>query len=78
MSRVRISLIPLLCVFLCSVVAAPELPGASGYWKSLRARFPYHIQTIVVSPKAEDGTRFLIVAEPPPHVTLEGFKGAGC
>ncbi len=43
-------------------------------WKSYRQQYPYHAQLIAVSPRAADGSRVLIVSEPPPHVTLEAFR----
>jgi hypothetical protein len=42
-------------------------------WKSFRTRYKYHIQTIAVSEPHTDGSRTLIISEPPPHVTLQGL-----
>jgi hypothetical protein len=42
-------------------------------WRQFRATFPFHMQTIAVSQEAPDGTRTLVISEPPPHVTLEGL-----
>jgi hypothetical protein len=43
-------------------------------WGNFRRAFPYHIQAIAASAPYEDGTRTLIVSEPPPHVTLRWLK----
>jgi hypothetical protein len=42
-------------------------------WKAFREAYPYHIQAIAISNPNPDGTRTLIVAEPPPHVTLQSL-----
>src|SRR5688572_15947489 len=39
-------------------------------WKGLRQKFPFHLQTLAYDPE----NRTLIIAEPPPHVTLQGLK----
>lgn len=36
-------------------------------WGTFRLAFPYHFQTIAISNRYGDGTRTLIVSEPPPH-----------
>lgn len=43
-------------------------------WKAFRTFFPYHIQTIAVSQPYSNGTRMLIISEPPPHVTLASVR----
>ena len=43
-------------------------------WKSFRHQFPFHIQTIEQSPRNSAGTYFVLIAEPPPHTTLESIK----
>jgi hypothetical protein len=40
-------------------------------WLRFRNAFPLHIQTLATSGVYPAGTRTLIVAEPPPHVTIE-------
>lgn len=45
-----------------------------GDWKDFRAQYQFHIQTIAVSRPHEGGSRSLIIAEPPPHVTLDGLR----
>src|ERR1700752_4422525 len=42
-------------------------------WQTFRGVNPYHIQTLALGGPASDGTRGLIVSEPPPHVTLAEF-----
>jgi hypothetical protein len=42
-------------------------------WGAFRRAFPYHIQAIAASEPYSDGTRTLIVSEPPPHATLDGL-----
>lgn len=38
------------------------------HWKEFRRTFPFHTQVLALSGPAADGTRTLIVSEPPPHV----------
>ena len=45
-------------------------------WQAFRDRFPFHYQTIALSEPFGDGCRTVVVAEPPPEVTLEGLKEA--
>jgi hypothetical protein len=40
------------------------------YWAGLRAAFPFHIQAVAASGPSSDGSRTIIVAEPPPQVSL--------
>ncbi|MBZ0111173.1 MAG: hypothetical protein K8J08_01800, partial [Thermoanaerobaculia bacterium] len=48
-----------------------ELPAASKQaWEAFRAAFPFHTQGLALSEEHTDGTRTLIVAEPPPSVTV--------
>jgi len=39
-------------------------------WRGYRQTFPFHSQVIALSEPATDGSRTLIISEPPPHVTL--------
>ena len=41
-------------------------------WLKFRNAFPFHIQTLAVSSPYPDGSRTIIISEPPPHVTVEG------
>lgn len=57
---------------LASEVLQRQQPAATpmrGDWQQFRRTFPYHTQVIALSDPAADGTRTLIVSEPPPHVT---------
>lgn len=65
-----------ICYFLalaCIALASDAIAGED-HWGSFRKAYPYHIQGVAMSEKAADGTRTLIIAEPPPHVTLESLK----
>lgn len=43
-------------------------------WTAFRDAFPYHLQTIAISEPNAEGMRTLIIAEPPPHVTVESIR----
>ena len=43
-------------------------------WRSFRTVYPYHIQCIGLTEPDSDGTRVLLIAEPPPQVTLESLR----
>jgi hypothetical protein len=69
--------------FLALVVAAPAAGGAEpeAVWKDFRKGHPYHFQTVALTGPEADGTRVLVVSEPPPHATREGITGCvpgGC
>lgn len=42
-------------------------------WEQFRKVYPFHFQTTAITAPAADGSRILIIAEPPPHVTLQGL-----
>src|SRR5438067_2855508 len=42
-------------------------------WREFRRTHPYHTQVIALSRPDNAGLRTLIVAEPPPHVTLNSL-----
>jgi len=44
-------------------------------WENFRIDFPYHIQTIGVTAENNDGSRVIIISEPPPEVSKEGVVG---
>jgi len=44
-------------------------------WQAFRRLHPFHIQAVALSREYEDGSRVLVVSEPPPHVTVEGLNG---
>jgi hypothetical protein len=56
-----------------SSVSALRAETPDQVWSRFRERFPYHIQVVAVSPRERDGTRTLILSEPPPHVTLKAL-----
>jgi hypothetical protein len=57
---------------------APTLVSAQGRsntdWLEFREIYPYHIQGVALSGPRADGSRTVIIAEPPPHVTLDALK----
>jgi hypothetical protein len=55
--------------------AWPLTAGASAQsdWQRFRAEYPYHIQTLALG-APEPGGRTLVVAEPPPSVTLSALQ----
>jgi hypothetical protein len=53
--------------------AAPSQTPAQASWEQFRSVYPYHVQSIALSAPAANRERLLIVAEPPPHVTLKAF-----
>jgi len=48
----------------------PAATSPDDSWRGYRQTFPFHSQVIALSEPATDGSRTLIVSEPPPHVTL--------
>lgn len=51
----------------------PSKTSSENLWKQFRKTFPYHSQVLALSAPASDGSRTLIVSEPPPHATLGGI-----
>ena len=43
-------------------------------WRNFRQAYPYHLQVVAVSSPHADGSRTLIVSEPPPHISKESFS----
>ncbi len=43
-------------------------------WEEFRREFPYHIQTLALSERRPDGSRTLIVSEPPPDSSLASIR----
>lgn len=62
-----------LLAFCWTVFQASAQSGAIDTWKQFRAAYPYHIQVTALTSPSADGTRTLIVSEPPPHVTLKSI-----
>ncbi|MBD0304999.1 MAG: hypothetical protein ICV76_00385, partial [Nitrospiraceae bacterium] len=50
-----------------------QTPTVEAHWKAFRETYPYHVQGIAMSP-TNKRSRTLIIAEPPPHVTIESLK----
>jgi hypothetical protein len=48
---------------------APAATDHAAVWKQFRAAYPYHMQVLALSEPAADGSRALVVAEPPPDVS---------
>lgn len=48
----------------------PSATSVDDLWREYRQSFPFHTQVIALSDAATDGSRTLIIFEPPPHVTL--------
>jgi hypothetical protein len=42
-------------------------------WMAFRRQFPYHAQVIAFSRPADDGTRTVVIGEPPPSVTFDAI-----
>jgi hypothetical protein len=70
-------------LLLCLVSFAPaaDLPSSSdlsadSVWRTLRERYPYHIQTVALGDPGKHGERVLIIAEPPPTLPRSGFREA--
>jgi hypothetical protein len=64
-----------LAVVLGVCVTASFAKGDSSQelWQGFRKAHPFHLQAVGLSEPREDGSRTLIVSEPPPHATPEGL-----
>jgi len=74
MNRLHLILITLL---ICLASAQAEQPSSDSMldWKQFRSQHNFHIQTLAASDPHADGSRTLIISEPPPHVTLDHLRG---
>jgi hypothetical protein len=55
--------------------AAADRKAAAAIWTKLRqVDYPYHLQTVALSPRFRSGCRALIIAEPPPAITLQSLQ----
>jgi hypothetical protein len=52
-------------------VSGPEAPAE---WRAFRRAHPYHEQQIALGSPRTDGTRILVITEPPPQVCLEDIR----
>src|SRR5688572_19478292 len=68
----------LAAVVLGALIAAAPAAAATpeAVWRQFRTAFPYHIQIIAIGPVQPDGSRTLIVSEPPPTVTEDDLTRA--
>ena len=46
----------------------PAVSDRTAIWKQFRTAYPYHVQVLGLSDPASDGSRVLVISEPPPHV----------
>ncbi len=60
---------------LCCLTAS-AYASVDSQWAQFRKRFPYHVQVIALSAPERDGTRTLIISEPPPSITLDAVTTA--
>jgi hypothetical protein len=72
MRAVKTLSVAVLCALLPT--AAPAGESARSMWQEFRAAHPYHLQVMGLSRMLGDGTRVLILSEPPPHVTIDGLQ----
>ena len=49
-------------------------PEFQQQWERFRADHPYHIQVVALSKPNAEGHRFLVISEPPPHVTADAVR----
>jgi hypothetical protein len=54
----------------------PAKTPSTVLWEGFRHNFPFHNQTVALSTRSSDGSRTLIVSEPPPHVDLADILGS--
>jgi hypothetical protein len=48
----------------------PTETDSEKMWVSFRQAYPYHSQVLALSASSSDGSRTLVISEPPPHVTV--------
>jgi hypothetical protein len=71
MRAFRESLILVITVLAAASARAQE---SDAVWKKFRKVHPYHHQALVLSEPSKEGGRYLLVSEPPPHVTVDGLR----
>src|SRR5690349_19829270 len=54
-----------------SADGCPSVQGDEPFWIEFRKSYPYHIQGTAYEERSTDGCSTLVVAEPPPAVTLD-------
>ena len=48
----------------------PAQTNSPSIWKQFRDTYPYHSQAVALSDDSGDGSKTLIISEPPPHLTI--------
>jgi hypothetical protein len=69
----RLAALLLLSAIFCGPASPDSATPSQPEWEAFRKAYPYHIQGIALS-EPLNGRQTLIVAEPPPSVTIEGLK----
>lgn len=64
----------LFLVSIFATIASAQTNNADSVWKDFREIYPYHIQSVWLTEPDTGGHRVLIIAEPPPHVTLQSLQ----
>jgi hypothetical protein len=66
----------LITLLICLACAQAQQPSSNSLldWKQFRSQHNFHIQTLAASAPHADGSRTLIISEPPPHVTLDHLR----
>ncbi len=54
----------------------PAFGDTRSDWIAFRRQFPHHAQVIALGPQAADGTRTIVISEPPPFVTFDRIVSA--
>ncbi|MEM7410455.1 MAG: hypothetical protein AAF430_09510 [Myxococcota bacterium] len=58
---------------------APAVSQAADQeWLAFRQAYPFHVQTLALTKARDDGTRVLIVSEPPPNLSRREWDAAIC
>lgn len=59
----------------CAVSSANEIDTRPPpEWRAFRSSHPYHIQSVALGDPSADGSRLLVISEPPPWVCLSTLK----
>ena len=66
--KLVISRVAVVLAFLNASLAVGQEIAVPPEWRQFRDIYPYHVQGVAVSKPRADGSRVVIVAEPPPHM----------
>jgi hypothetical protein len=66
----------LVVVITMLAAASAQAQDSWAVWKKFRKLHPYHHQALVLSGASTEGGPYLVVSEPPPHVTVEGLRAS--